>query len=150
MSHHCLNHFMDQTHTMSHTSITTNTGSRKRPQALNTRMHMSCLLSAVSHKLSPQYMTADSRSSTSTSASHQSCPQADVSTVKDVSGHNCIAEQPKYANTHYCMKQPGGMRSQSEGIQQNLTSQGCASARCHQHLQHKAPRKYALYLLTAS
>ena len=33
MSHHCLKHFMAQTHSMSHTHITTNTGSRKRAQA---------------------------------------------------------------------------------------------------------------------
>ena len=64
MSHHCLKHFMAQACSMSHTNITTDTGSRKRAQTPNERLLMSCLHLAVSHKLSPQLMPIDSRLNT--------------------------------------------------------------------------------------
>ena len=48
MSHHCLKHFMAQTHTMSHSNITTNTGSKVRAQtprlaAARGHSHTRCL-----------------------------------------------------------------------------------------------------------
>ena len=55
MSHQCLKQFMAQTHSVSHITITTDTGSRNRAQAPNTH---SCLHLAVSHKQTPQPVTS--------------------------------------------------------------------------------------------
>ena len=45
-------------HSLSLTNITTNTGSKERAQASNTRMHMSCLQFTVSHQQILQHVTS--------------------------------------------------------------------------------------------
>ena len=135
MSHHCLKHFMAHRHTIltaRSTKAQVAVAGHRRPTK---RMQMSCLDFAVS-QLSPQRMTAVSRSkhwagmgrAGRVPAFHTQAALKQMTTQSEMS-----------ALLSFCMKQAGGLRSQVQSIQQTLTSEGCASARCHQHLQHKTP-----------